>query len=120
MPSVVAQTVEMSSAALQDYVGEYGNREISVRDGGLRYQRIGGGGAVLRAIGQDKFVLNRDAQITFMRDAKGVVSEMLVEWVDRDKEQLKRAMPTSNQANTKPQNERPLSQAEQPYTVASF
>jgi predicted aspartyl protease len=83
-------TVSTSAGALQDYVGRYGNKEISVRDGGLYYQRIGGRGAALRAIAPDKFALNTDAQITFLRDAKGLVTEMLIEWVERDKERLKR------------------------------
>lgn len=97
MPNnVAAKTAQVSPAALQDYLGKYGNKEISVRDGGLYYQRIDGRGAALRATGKDKFALNTDAQITFVRDGKGVVSEMLIEWVDRDKEQLKRKLPTVN------------------------
>jgi len=114
MPNNVAtNTAQVSPSALQDYVGRYGNKEISVRDGGLYYQRIGGRGATLRATGQDKFALNTDAQITFVRDGKGVVSEMLIEWVDRDKEQLKRELPTtSNQPTIQPRNEQALSQAE--------
>jgi hypothetical protein len=83
-------TVKVPLSALQDYAGTYGNKEISVKDGGLYYQRVGGRGAALRAVGHDKFALNTDAQITFVRDAKGAVSEMVIEWVDRDKEQLKR------------------------------
>src|SRR4029453_18922161 len=61
-----------------------------VRDGGLYYQRIRGRGATLRAIAKDKFALNTDAQITFVRDAKNTVSEMIIDWVERDREQLKR------------------------------
>ena len=94
-----APPLQVSAAALQDYVGKYGNKEISVRDGALYYQRIGGRGAALRATGKDKFALNGDAQITFVRDANGVVSEMLIDWVGRDKEQLKREPPSSNQPN---------------------
>jgi len=92
-------SLQVSAAALQDYVGKYGNKEISVKDGALYYQRIGGRGAALRATGKDKFALNADAQITFVRDANGVVSEMLIDWVGRDKEQLKREPPSSNQPN---------------------
>jgi hypothetical protein len=84
------RTVRLPPDVLQEYVGSYGNKEISVKNGGLYYQRIGGRGADLRAVGIDKFALNTDAQITFVRDAKGVVSEMVIEWIDRDKELLKR------------------------------
>lgn len=113
MPNnVAANTVQVSPAALQDYVGKYGNKEISVRDGKLFYQRIGGRGVALRATGKDKFALNTDAQITFVRDGKGVVSEMLIEWIDRDKEQLKREATTSAQPQNQPQVRQQLSEAE--------
>jgi len=95
-------TITTSTGALQDYVGRYGNKEISVRDGGLYYQRIGGRGAALRAIAQDKFALNTDAQITFVRDTKGIVTEMLIEWVERDKERLKRESPAAGQSQSQP------------------
>jgi len=109
MRNVPTTSVEVAPATLQDYVGKYGNKEISVKEGGLYYQRIGGRGTGLRATGKDKFALNTDAQITFVRDAKGVVTEMIIEWVDRDKEQLKREPPTravnksNNQLQTKMQ-----------------
>jgi len=113
MPSnVAANTAQVSPAALPDYVGKYGNKEISVRDGGLYYQRIGGRGAALRATGKDKFALNNDARITFARDGKGVVSDMLIEWVDRDKEQLKRELLPNNQPNNQSQVQQQLSEAE--------
>jgi len=113
MPNnVAANTAQVSPSTLQDYVGKYGNKEISVKDGGLYYQRIGGRGVTLRATDKDKFALNTDAQITFMRDAKSVVSEMLIEWVDRDKEQLKREPLADNQTAGQPQDEQPLSPAE--------
>jgi C-terminal processing protease CtpA/Prc len=82
--------VEASPAALQDYTGRYGNKEISVKDSGLFYQRIGGGGGALRALAKDKFALSTDAEITFVRDAKGNVTEMLIEWRDRPQERLNR------------------------------
>ncbi|MDQ3473448.1 MAG: DUF4440 domain-containing protein, partial [Acidobacteriota bacterium] len=110
--SVAANTAQVTPSALQDYVGKYGNKEISVRDGGLYYQRIGGLGAALRATGKDKFALKTDAQITFMRDAKGGVSEMLIEWVERDKEQLKRETLADNQPAGQLQNDPALSSAE--------
>ncbi len=82
---------QATSASLQDYVGRYGNKEISVQNGELFYQRVGGRGAMLKATGKDKFTLNGgDAQITFVRNAQESVIEMLVEWNDGVKEQLKR------------------------------
>jgi len=114
MPNnVAANTVQVSPATLQEYVGKYGNKEISVRDGGLYYQRIGGRGVALRATSKNKFALNTDAQITFVRDGKGVVSEMVIEWVDRDKEQLKREVPISIQPQNQPRVQQQLSEAEQ-------
>jgi len=113
MPNnVESYAADVSLGALEDYIGKYGNKEISVRDGGLYYQRVGGRGAALRATGKDKFALNADAQITFLRDANGVVSEMLIDWVGRDKEQLKREPPSSNQPNNQSPDQQPLSQAE--------
>ncbi len=115
MPSnVAANAAQVSPSALQDYVGKYGNKEISVKDGALYYQRISGRSAALRATGKDKFALNTDAQITFARDGKGVVSEMLIEWVERDKEQLKRETPTSNQPSSQPSNQPAVQPAVQP------
>jgi N-terminal domain of Peptidase_S41 in eukaryotic IRBP/Domain of unknown function (DUF3471) len=81
---------EMAPGPLADYAGRYGNKEITVRDGGLYYQRIGGRGAVLRATGKDSFALNEDARITFIRDAKGAVAEMSIDWVSHEDERLKR------------------------------
>jgi CubicO group peptidase (beta-lactamase class C family) len=78
---------------LQAYVGTYGNKEISVQDGSLYYQRIGGGGGSLRANGKDKFALNTDAQISFVRDVNNVVTEMIIDWVDRAQDRLKREPP---------------------------
>ena len=103
MRNTAASLIPVAPATLQDYSGKYGNKEISVKDGGLYYQRIGGSGAALRATSKDKFALNTDAQITFGRDASGVVSEMVIEWVDRDKEQLKREPPAAAQPLTQPQ-----------------
>lgn len=90
MKNIAASSAPVAPGNLSDYVGTYGNKEISVQDGGLYYQRIGGRGAPLRPIGKDKFALNTDAQITFTRDAKNVVTEMVIDWVDRDQEKLKR------------------------------
>ncbi len=81
---------EKSGDALSDYVGRYGNKEITVQDGTLHYQRLGGRGATLRAMGTDIFALNEDATITFKRDAKSKVVEMAIDWVAHEDEQLKR------------------------------
>src|SRR4051794_20942789 len=84
------ETAEKAAGSLDDFVGRYGKKEIFVRDGGLYYQRIGGRGAALRAIGKDKFALAEDAQLTFKRDAKGVVVEVAIDWVTYPDELLKR------------------------------
>src|SRR3954470_5908521 len=73
------ETAEKAAGSLDDYVGRYGKKEIFVRDGGLYYQRIGGRGGGLRPIGKDKFALAEDAQLTFKRDAKGVVVEVAID-----------------------------------------
>jgi CubicO group peptidase (beta-lactamase class C family)/predicted aspartyl protease len=99
MPRPAASSITIARAILPDYVGKYGNKEISVKESALYYQRIGGSGAALRAIGKDKFALNSDAQIIFVRDANGVVTEMIIEWVERDKELLKREAPEAVQSN---------------------
>ena len=105
MQNDITNSVRVAPAVLQDYVGKYGNKEISVREGGLYYQRIGGRGTVLRATGKDEFALNTDAQITFVRDASGVVTEMIIEWAERDKEGLKRETPAGTQLQSQPQAE---------------
>jgi predicted aspartyl protease len=85
-----ASAVKAAPADLQGYVGRYGNKEISVQDGQLYYQRIGGRGATLRPLAPDTYALNEDARITFVRDAKGTVIEMHIEWRDRDPERISR------------------------------
>ncbi len=107
MTSAAASSVPVAPGTLQDYLGKYGNKEISVKDGALYYQRIGGRGAALRAIGKDKFALNTDATITFLRDASGLVTEMIIEWVERDKEQLKKETPAATQPVSQPPAETP-------------
>ncbi len=104
--STAPNTANLQSG-LQVYVGKYGNKEIRIQDGGLFFQRIGGLGAPLRATGRDKFALKSDAQITFVRNANDVVSEMIIDWVERDKEQLKREAPAVavNQSNNHPQTQ---------------
>jgi ketosteroid isomerase-like protein len=85
-----SESAEKSTGSLADYVGRYGTKEITVRDGGLYYQRIGGRGAILRAAGKDSFALNEDAKITFSRNSKGAVVEMSIDWVSHEDERLKR------------------------------
>jgi CubicO group peptidase (beta-lactamase class C family) len=92
---------------LQGYAGKYGNKEISVRDGGLYYQRTGGRGGRLQATGKDKFALNTDAQIVFIRDEKSAVKEMVIEWVGRDQEQLKREAPSETSTSSQPESALP-------------
>jgi hypothetical protein len=90
--SHVAQVARDSTASLQGYVGKYGeNKTITIRDGGLFYQRIGGRGAPMQHVSQDAYTLNGgDARITFVRDAAGAVAEMLIDWNDGHKDRLKR------------------------------
>jgi CubicO group peptidase (beta-lactamase class C family) len=96
LPNIAASSAPVPEAILSAYAGTYGNKEISVQDGGLYYQRIGGLGARLRPIAKDKFALNTDAQITFTRDTNNVVTEMIIDWVERDQEKLKREPPAQN------------------------
>ncbi|HEV2803753.1 MAG TPA: S41 family peptidase [Chthoniobacterales bacterium] len=84
------ETAATAAGSLDDYVGRYGKKEIFIRDGGLYYQRIGGRGGALRPIGKDKFALAEDAQLTFKRDAKGVVVEVAIDWVAFPDELLQR------------------------------
>ncbi|MCA1817275.1 MAG: hypothetical protein LC746_12950, partial [Acidobacteria bacterium] len=83
----------VAPTALQGYVGKYGeNKTITVQDGSLYYQRIGGRGGKLVALpAADTFNLNDDAKITFVRDAAGNVTEMIITWKDRPEERLRRA-----------------------------
>jgi predicted aspartyl protease len=82
---------QTDSSNLKDYVGKYGeNKMITVEGNELRYQRIGGRGGSLVALSKDRFKLNDDAQLTFIRDAKGNITELLIEWNDGTKERLKR------------------------------
>lgn len=87
-----AQVAQDSTASLQGYVGKYGeNKTITVRDGGLFYQRVGGRGAPMQHVSQDSYTLNGgDARITFVRDPAGAVVEMLIDWNDGHKDRLKR------------------------------
>src|ERR1700682_440407 len=90
------ESAQTAAAPLADYVGRYGNKEITLRDGGLYYQRIDGRGGMLRATGKDSFALNEDAKITFIRDPKGAVVEMSIDWVSHEPERLQRESLTGN------------------------
>jgi CubicO group peptidase (beta-lactamase class C family) len=103
----LAHSSGASLTRFQDYLGKYGNKEISIQDGGLYYQRIGGRGDTLRQTGEDKFALNTDAQITFIRDANKVVTGMVIDWAERPKEQLKREASTSAPPPSSPPNPTP-------------
>jgi uncharacterized protein (TIGR02246 family) len=105
VPDQKPEAVKKAAGALTDYVGRYGNKEISVRDGGLHYQRTGGSGAMLRETGRDSYALKQDAKIQFVRDAKGVVIEMAIDWKDHPDERLKRE-PLTNP--TAPGNDGPV------------
>lgn len=87
-----AQPAPDANALLQGYVGKYGeNKTITIRDGGLFYQRIGGRGAPMQRVSPDVYTLNGgDARITFVRDAAGAVVEMLIDWNDGHKDRLRR------------------------------
>jgi uncharacterized protein YdeI (BOF family) len=97
--TAAARTVEASlnaamvaPSSLQGYVGKYGeNKTITVQEGALYYQRVGGRGGKLVPLSADTYSLNDDAKITFIRDAGGNVTEMIIAWKDRPEERLKRA-----------------------------
>lgn len=80
----------LGQSALSDFVGRYGNKEITVEGETLHYQRLGGSGATLRAKGKDVFALNEDATITFQRDARGEVVEMAIDWVNQEDQKYPR------------------------------
>jgi len=60
----------------EDYVGKYGVREVTLRDGVLWFQRTGGSGGPLQPIGRDEFDLNGQVVVAFERDDKGTVKAM--------------------------------------------
>ncbi|MBV8516080.1 MAG: hypothetical protein JO197_01640 [Acidobacteria bacterium] len=74
-----------------DYTGTYGNKEISIREGALYYQRIGGSGGTLHPLGNDRFDLGGEAVVTFFRDASGKVTRLRLEWPGHPVEEYDRA-----------------------------
>jgi uncharacterized protein (TIGR02246 family) len=106
--TIAAQKLAKPPSNLQDYVGRYGNVEISVKDDELYFQRIGRAGASLTATGKDKFALN-DSPIQFVRDRdSGNITQMVIDWIDRGREQLKREITRI----TAPQNQPPQNQSQ--------
>ena len=71
---------------LEDYIGTYGVRQITLRDGALYYQRTGARGGVLQPLAPDQFDLNGDVMVTFQRDADGAVTSMTIQWKDGRRE----------------------------------
>jgi len=69
-----------ANVKLEDYVGTYGERTISVRDNKLFLQRTGGEPLEMSPTGADRFGLARvaEARIEFTRDASGRVTAMAV------------------------------------------
>lgn len=75
----VAHT-NISPAALQDYVGRYGERTVTSEGGALYIQRQGGQQIKLVAAEKDEFRIERipTARIRFTRDETGKVTEIQV------------------------------------------
>ncbi|HUR80443.1 MAG TPA: S41 family peptidase [Thermoanaerobaculia bacterium] len=65
-----------------EYIGKYGVREVSLREGALWFQRTGGSGGPLRQTAPDQFSLNGDVTVTFERDDKGAVQSMKIRMPD--------------------------------------
>ena len=74
--------VAVPAINLADYVGTYGVREVSIRDGALYFQRTGARGGVLKPISPDNFDLNGDVVITFNRGSSGAVTSLVIQWKD--------------------------------------
>jgi retinol-binding protein 3 len=77
--------VEKPAAAptrIEDYVGTYGVRTVSVRDGALQYQRTGGPEVILRQLERDKYAIETAGTVTFLRNADGTVRAIRLEWTD--------------------------------------
>lgn len=83
----------LTAAKLAEYVGTYGIRTISVRDGKGFLQRTGGQPLELIALRPDEFTLQAApaARIVFTRDAAGTVIEMAVLAPSGEWERAKRA-----------------------------
>jgi len=93
-PPTAAPGKAVPPAALQEYAGRYGERTITVEDGGLYLQRRGGPKLMLVPASKDEFTLEPvpAARIKFVRDEGGKVSELHVlnregEWEKSKREQ---------------------------------
>lgn len=108
-----AATTNVSPAVLQDYVGRYGERTISSEGGALFIQRPGGQKLkMVAAAEKDNFTLEQvpAAQIKFIRDGAGSVTEVQV--LNREGQWEKSKKDMVNQPTGQPQKQAELSQAE--------
>ncbi len=85
-------TVELPASALPAYVGAYQltdgpELDVTLRDGKLFAQSKPGGREVrLWAEGGENFFINEvDAQLTFMRDGRGAVTDIIIHQYGRDR-----------------------------------
>lgn len=85
-----AAPAAVAAPNMNDYVGTYGVREVSVRDGALYFQRVGGHGGALNALAGDQFDLNGDVVVTFIRGSDGKVTSMRIDWKDGKSETVAR------------------------------
>ncbi len=110
--TTTAVNTNVSPASLQDYVGRYGERTISVEEGALYLQRQGGQKIKLVPAAKDEFTIERipNARIKFVRDEMGKVTEIQV--LNRDGNWEKSKKETGNQPSSQPQNEGELSLTE--------
>lgn len=102
----------ISPAALQDYVGRYGERTVTSEDAALYLQREGGQQIKLVAAGKDEFRIERipTARIRFTRDETGKVTEIQVLNPEGNWEKSKKE--TDNRPAGQPLNVGELSLAE--------
>lgn len=119
LTTTAAVNTDISPSALNDYIGHYGERTISVESSSLFIQRPGGQKLKLIAASvKDEFSLEQipAARIKFVRGEAGKVTEIQVlnpqgQWENSKKEQSKLETPT-NQSNEQSKNEQLLSEAE--------
>ena len=107
-----AANTSISPSALQDYVGRYGERTITVEDGSLNLQRQGGSKIKLIAASKDEFTIERipTARIRFIRDETGKVTEIQVLNPEGNWEKSKKE--TDNQPTGRPKTVGKLSLVE--------
>ncbi|HEX8265325.1 MAG TPA: aspartyl protease family protein [Pyrinomonadaceae bacterium] len=119
LTTTAAVNTDISPSTLNDYIGRYGERTISVEGSSLFIQRPGGQKLKLIAASvKDEFSLEQipAARIKFVRGEAGKVTEIQVlnpqgQWENSKKEQSKlETLP--NQSNEQSKNEQLLSEAE--------